>query len=64
LGFPDVEHFPKSFWKQVTHGFGLTKTMGKDTLPAGRQESQIPNDKSQLNSKPSNSKSQLNSRYK
>jgi sterol desaturase/sphingolipid hydroxylase (fatty acid hydroxylase superfamily) len=28
LGFPDVEHFPKSFWKQVTHGFGRAKTMG------------------------------------
>lgn len=25
LGFPNVEKFPKTFWKQVTHGFGVTK---------------------------------------
>jgi sterol desaturase/sphingolipid hydroxylase (fatty acid hydroxylase superfamily) len=28
LGFPEVEQFPKTFWKQVTHGFGRAKTMG------------------------------------
>ncbi|GJM29258.1 MAG: hypothetical protein DHS20C17_18930 [Cyclobacteriaceae bacterium] len=28
LGFPKVEQFPKTFWKQITHGFGGTKTVG------------------------------------
>ncbi len=26
LGFPGVERFPKSFWKQVTHGFDRAKS--------------------------------------
>ena len=30
LGFPDVEHFPRTFWKQVTHGFGTARSMGNN----------------------------------
>jgi sterol desaturase/sphingolipid hydroxylase (fatty acid hydroxylase superfamily) len=38
LGFPNVEHFPKTFWKQVTYGFGGTKSVGNN-------KSQISNNK-------------------
>lgn len=38
LGFPNVENFPKTFWKQVTYGFGITKSVGNS-------KSQMSNDK-------------------
>jgi sterol desaturase/sphingolipid hydroxylase (fatty acid hydroxylase superfamily) len=34
LGFPGVERFPKSFWKQVTHGFESTKSQKTNSKPA------------------------------
>ena len=38
LGFPNVEHFPKTFWKQVTYGFGRAKSVENN-------KSQISNNK-------------------
>ena len=32
LGFPNVEKFPKTFWKQVTHGFGRSKPLENSKL--------------------------------
>ena len=28
LGFPNVDNFPKTFWRQITYGFGRNKTKG------------------------------------